>query len=119
MHFAQTQVFFKATPYYNMRTAQNKTLSNNVKKVLVSVAIGDILLRLGGQRLFDDVHRKVAEEHACDSCEIYKEPKLVLSTLNGSFHSTYRDTISLIKKEFADFACQEALLRQIASSRAA
>lgn len=85
--------------------------SDQLKRVLVTVAIQEALLEAGKDDLFEEVCRELLKRHACgiDSC--FENPVLLIGILREACDKSYSEVIGLIRAALAEFSYDKSISR--------
>jgi hypothetical protein len=83
--------------------------ADNAKKALVSLAIEQTLLQMGGVTLMDKISDLLFKEYKSYIPDCYEHPEYLNKVLKKLFGNSYTDVVRSIRKELDDFANQEPI----------
>ena len=83
--------------------------ADNAKKALVTLAIEQTLLQMGGVTLLDKISNLLFKEYKSYIPDCYEHPEYLNKILKKLFGNSYTDIVQSIRKELDDFANQKPI----------
>lgn len=80
-----------------------------MKKALVSLAIEQTLLEIGGEKMLDEVSNIMLEEYNCGIPDCFEHPEYLNKVLKNLFGNSYYTIVQSIKKQLDEFSYQEPI----------
>lgn len=77
---------------------------NDAKKALVTLAIEQTLLEMGGNTLLDKVQSALFKEYHSYLPDCYEHPEYLNKVLKKIFGNAHTDIVKSIREELGDFA---------------